>query len=167
MNSIPTYDGCIEQWKINLALSRIRAFGFSRDQWPDLLQCLALAISKVRFDPTKGAKESTVLYVVINNHLISVRRAQAREDRRVTRHRSCADIRSISQLSPLDLQLDVRLAVAELPPLERSVCVGLMQGSTIRQIASDLGFTWNAVRRLVANVRARFAQLGLDGQVGA
>src|ERR1041384_2676485 len=42
-----TYDGCIEQWKVDLAMSRIRAFHFTKDQWPDLMQELSLRI--VRF----------------------------------------------------------------------------------------------------------------------
>jgi hypothetical protein len=166
MNPTLTYDGCLEQWKINLALSRIRAFDFPKDQWPDLLQRLALAIAQFQFDPNNGAKESTALYTLINHQLNSVRRAQMREEQRLARHRSCTVIRSIAQKERTDLQLDVRLAVAALPAMERSVCDGLMRGNTVNQIASDLGYTWHAVRRLMARVQERFSQIGLDEWVG-
>lgn len=166
MNPTLTYDGCIEQWKINLALSRIRAFDFPKDQWPDLLQRLVLAMSQFQFDPNNGAKESTALYTLINHQLNSVRRAQMREEQRLARHRACTVIRSIAQEDRIDLRLDVRLAVAALPALQRSVCIGLLQGDTVNQIAANLGCTWHAVRRVVARIRARFAALGLDAWVG-
>jgi DNA-directed RNA polymerase specialized sigma24 family protein len=166
MNPTLTYDGCIEQWKINLALSRIRAFDFPKDQWPDLLQRLVLAMSQFQFDPNNGAKESTALYTLINHQLNSVRRAQMREEQRLARHRARNIIRSIAQEDHIDLRLDVRLAVAALPAPQRSVCIGLLQGNSVNQIAADLGCTWHAVRRVIDCVRARFSELGLDAWVG-
>lgn len=165
MNQTPNYDGCIEKWKLNLAMSRIRALGFPKDQWPDLLQRLVPAISQFQFDPRNGAKESTALYVLITNQLTTVRRSQVREEQRLARHRANNVIRPIAYEDRIDLRLDVRLTIATLPDLEQSVCVGLMEGGTINQIASELGCTWHTVGRIIGHIRDRFADIGLDGCV--
>lgn len=162
MNTTPSYDGCIDQWKINLAMSRIRAFGFPKDQWPDLLQRLVPAMSHFQFDPNNGAKESTALFALINHQLKTVRRAQAREEQRMARHCVSNIVRPIAYEDRIDLRLDVRLAVTALPAEEQSVCIGLMQGNTVNQIADDLGRTWHAVRRVIDRIETQFLKMGLD-----
>lgn len=138
---------------------------FPSDQWPDLLQRLVPAIAQFQFDPNNGAKESTALFALINHQLTTVRRSQAREEQRLARHRSNLVVRPAACEDHTDLRLDVRLAVAALPALEQSVCVGLMEGGTINQIAVHLGCTWHAVSRIIGRIHDRFADIGLDGWV--
>ena len=169
------YVGCIEQWKVNLALSRIKAFGVPRDQWPDALQQLVIAISKFRFrsDRARGAKESTALYVLINKRLSSIVRAEQRHRDGLARHRDAhgltpanADRHPLLVYEDrLQLRLDVRLATANLSARQQAVCEGLSRDDSVQQIADALGCSWHAVRRLIAGIRAHFKQIGLDGWV--
>ena len=66
------YVGVFEAWKIDLALGRIKAMGFGRSDWPDLMQELAIVMLEFRYDPKKsnGATEQTVFYEVINRNLL-------------------------------------------------------------------------------------------------
>lgn len=163
MTETACYDGVIEQWKINLALSRIRAFGFPSHEWPDLLQKLALHIAEFKFDPDNGAKESTALYALINHQLATMRRSHMREQKYLTRHRN--KIRTQRYEDRADLRLDVQLAIAALPATERAVCVRLLEGDKVNQIATELGCTWHAVRRVIRRIRTRFTNIGLDAWV--
>lgn len=168
------YNGCIEDWKIRLALSRMKAMGLPPNLWPDALQQLAVAITQFRFDPERasGAKESTALCALINHRLTTMLRVEQRERERVARYRESLGLTGrrngeqlIAQDDASELRLDVQMAVAALPTTERDVCARLMRGHTIRRIAADLGCSWRAARRVVEHIRARFEHVGLDGWV--
>jgi len=160
------YDGCLEQWKVNLALARIRAFRVPRDEWPDALQRLVLAMLRFRFDPQRGAKESTALCRLINNRLTSMLRSWHRERDRLARHHAEAEHGGhLVYEDNVALRFDVRLAVAQLPALERIVCAYLMRGDSVRQIAARLGKSWPTVQRIVGHVRRRFEAIGLNAWV--
>jgi DNA-directed RNA polymerase specialized sigma24 family protein len=172
---INRYDGVIEEWKVNLAVARIRAFGFPHDQWPDLLQRLVLAMRRFEFDPEKanGAKESTILCKLIHRCLISRRISQQRRHTRLNRYRATLGVTPANanrhprfverDLTPL--QVDVRLALAGLQPEQRRVCDAILQGNSARQIARDLGCPPHAVRRVIADIRRHFEGIGLDGWI--
>lgn len=169
------YEGCVEPWKFDLALARIRAFRLPKDRWEDSLQQLAVAIVGFRYTPNRanGAKESTALCTLINNQLRFQRRAEQREQARLTRHRDGLGLTPanadrhplLTYEDDVPLRLDVRLATANLPPRQQAVCEGLSRGDSVRQIADALGCSWHAVRRLIAGIRAHFKQIGLDGWV--
>lgn len=169
------YAGVLEKWKVDLAVGRIRAFGFPRDQWDDLMQGLVSCLIDFQFTPDKfnGAKESTALCALVNYHLISIQR---------TSHRKCEGlVRYLDRLGltvanadrhPLfveddrsNMRLDVQLAVSQLSAEQRVVCAGLARGDSIRQIAIDQGCSWRAVQRIVAEIRRHFIEIGLDGWV--
>jgi DNA-directed RNA polymerase specialized sigma24 family protein len=162
------YDGCLDQWKVDLALARIRAFRIPRDEWPDAQQRLALTMLRFQFDPQRGAKESTALCRIINNQLASMLRSRRRAQTRLARHQAQTerDGRLIYEDS-IALRLDVRLVVAELPLLERRVCAALMQGDSVPRIASRLGRSCPTVRRIIARIRRRFKAIDLDAWVGS
>jgi len=156
-----SYEGQVPQWKVNLALGRIRAFGFPRDQWQDVLQEVVIDILKFRFDTTRsnGAKESTALCAVVNNRLKSIMRNGERSRERT---RQYAAATSLLYEDRTELQLDVRSVVASLAPFEQTVCAGLARGDSRHQIALALGCGWYKVDRAVVAVRARFEELGLE-----
>ena len=170
--SVNRYEGYVEQWKVNLALGRIRAFGFPADQWPDLLQNLMPEVAGFQFqaDRAGGRNEAQVFYGLINNRLRSVLRSQQRQQRRIVRHQELLGVSpENADLHPAfaaeertDMQLDIDLSLAALPQQHRSVCQRLMDGDSIAQIARDLNLAWHTVERIIEQVRKQFTKPELD-----
>lgn len=160
------YDGCLEKWKINLALEHMRALHLPRDMWPDMLQRLAIEMLRFRFDPQRGAPEPSALARMIKNQIISVIRSLDRDRDRTEHywHWTNQPGRMVYR-EPFGLRTDVQEAVAQLPERERIVATRLMQGQSRRQIAEHLKCSWEAVNRIVRRIRERFEELGLDGWV--
>jgi len=156
------YAGMVPQWKVNLALSRIKAFGFPKDQWPDILQHLVIEMVDFEFDAASGAKESTALCAVLNNHLMKLVRTEERARARNERHKF--EVPAVCD-EPTALFMDVRSALPALTSRERAVCEGLGRGESVHRIAQDLGCAWRTVDRIVEAVRVKFRRLGLDGWV--
>lgn len=75
------YEGAFEDWKLHLAVSRIEALGFPKREWGELMQELCVLMLEFKYDPehAKGAKEKTVLFAVINRHLLSIMRQRYRD----------------------------------------------------------------------------------------
>ena len=167
------YQGCLDPWKINLALARIKAFGFSRDQWADLLQNLVPEVAGFRFcaERAGGRNEAQILYGLINNRLRSVRRSEQRAQLRMERHSQrlglCSETTEDHALFVTEdhheTQIDVREAVAALPPRERQVCELLMRGSSVREIAQEMGLSWHTVDASIQRIRAQFSEMELNG----
>ena len=158
------YEGCLAEWKIKLAVARMRALGLPQDQWPDALQRLALAMTRFQHDGVNGAKESTALCTLINNQVASMLRRDGRERDRLARYRASLPREHVYE-PQTELRLDVRLALGGLSAPQRRVCAGLMCGDSIARIARDMRCTWHAVKRIIDQVRAHFERIGLDGWV--
>jgi hypothetical protein len=156
-----SYEGEVPQWKVNLALGRIRAFGFPKDDWQDVLQDVVVDIMKFRFDAARanGAKESTALCAVVNNRLMSIMRGRERLRDRTLQHAAAV---SVLYEDRTELELDVRMVVASLAPFAQAVCTGLARGDSRHQIALALGCGWYKVDRAVEAIRARFEELDLE-----
>jgi hypothetical protein len=148
-----SYEGKVPQWKVNLALGRIRAFGFPKDQWQDVLQDVVVDIMKFRFDAARA------LCAVVNNRLMSIMRGRERARERTRQHAAAAPVLYEDRT---ELELDVRSVVASLAPFEQTVCAGLARGDSRHQIALALGCGWYKVDRAVEAIRARFEKLGLE-----
>lgn len=160
------YDGCLEKWKVDLALERMRAYRVPRDEWPDLLQRLVVEMLQFRFDPQRGVQESTALTRLINYQITSIIRSRQRERDRVERYwtRTNQQQRLVYE-ETFGLQVDVRDALTQLSERERVVAARLMQGESRRQIAEHLGCSWRAVDRVICRIHERFESLGLEGWV--
>jgi len=156
-----SYEGKVPQWKVNLALGRIRAFGFPKDEWQDVLQELVVDLMAFRYDPAKanGAKESTALCSVVNNRLMTIVRGRERSRARLRRHGAVVPT-AYEDRTPL--RLDVRTVVASLTPFERAVCAGLARDDSRHQIAQALGRGWHTVDRAIGAIQARFEELGME-----
>jgi RNA polymerase sigma factor (sigma-70 family) len=159
-----TYEGFEEEWQAELALDRIRHFGFQEHEWPDLMQELAMKFRRFTFDAAKsnGAKASTVLRTVADRHLTSYARAKRRDEQNAMKYRQLA----ISEGTPDDevaMEVDVRQQVAALTPKQRAICEGLGRGLSVAAIARQLGCDEASVRRAKRRIRKTFAEAGLKG----
>jgi|WetSurMetagenome_2_1015567.scaffolds.fasta_scaffold20508_3 RNA polymerase sigma factor (sigma-70 family) len=158
-----SYQGFAEQWQAELALARIRRFGFPEHEWPDLLQELAMKVNGFAFDLAKsnGAKASTVLRTVIDRHLTSHARAKRRARQNYMKYRQLR----VTDIAPDDVELrvDVRQVIATLTPRQRAICEGLGRGQSMEVIAKRLGCSLMSVWRSKRWIRKRFEEAGLNG----
>lgn len=170
--SVNRYEGYVEQWKVNLALGRMKAFRFPADQWPDLLQNLMPEMASFHFQVERagGRNEAQILHGLVSNRLRSVLRAQQREQRRVMRHRDLLGVSpenaeshpAFAACDRADMVLDIDMTLANLPERERSICQRLMAGDSMAQIARDLGLGWHRVQACIGRIREQFTKLELD-----
>lgn len=166
------YDGAFEQWMARLALSRIKAMGFPKREWSDLMQDLAVVILEFEYDPThaNGAKEETALYAVINRHLRFMMRSRCRERRRFERHLRRMGVREDGSYLPGTepciendgpLSVDVQRVMSELSRFDRVVAKGLARGLRRGVIARKLGCDWKTVDKARRRIKRRFEVLGI------
>jgi DNA-binding NarL/FixJ family response regulator len=158
------YKGFVEEWQAELALGRIRRFGFPEHERLDLLQELAMKVRQFTFDVAKsnGAKASTVFCAVVDRHLLSRARAKRRAEQNARKYRQL----KVSESAPddeVELCVDVRQLVASLTKEERAVCDGISRGLTMRAIAKQLGCALASVGRAKRRIRKKFAEAGLKG----
>lgn len=168
------YEGAFEAWKARLAVSRIKALGFPKRDWADLMQDLAVAILEFRYDPDhdNGASERTVLYAAINRHLLyRLRRRYSQRDgfRRYLRGLGVHDDGSFVGPEPcceVDYagSSDFQDALDSLSPFDRTVARGLAAGLSKSALARKLGCHWNTVQKAVRRIRRRFESLGLGSE---
>ena len=158
---INDYADLVEPWKVRLIVERAKRFKIPPQQWPDIQQEIILDIMDFRFDPAKsnGAKLSTLLTAVIDNRLKMILRANSRNQNRNGEPRSNVFEDTTA------LELDVRQALASLPPRQKAVCLRLSRGESISRIAQTLGCGRATVRRLRDRLRDQFTDMGLDGWV--
>ena len=157
------YDGVVERWKVDLIATRARRMGFRPDEMPDIQQQIILDVMAFRFDADKsnGAKESTALQALIDNHLKNICRASARYQAHLERFGG--ERLQESDFEPEELAADIRAVLETLPERERVVCIGLANGSSKHELAQHLGCGWHTVDRLIVRICERFAENGLDG----
>lgn len=158
------HQGFPEEWQQELALARIRRFGFPEHERPDLLQELAVKVREFAFDEAKsnGAKEKTVLRTIIDRHLTTRARSKRRAEHSARKFRRCLLRREVSE-DRFELRVDVRQLVETLTARQRAVCEGLGRGESLTDIGEQLGCSISSVRRAVARIRRRFEGAGLKG----
>ncbi|MBI5724305.1 MAG: sigma-70 family RNA polymerase sigma factor [Planctomycetes bacterium] len=163
----------LEQWKLDLALSRIRFYHFPKDDWDDILHELAVDILKFKFDPQRsnGAKESTVIFAMVDKRLKMMMRTRKRERQRMRQYQvNQTDgtdedtFMAVEDSTPMNM--DVRNAMETLTPQQQDVIRRLAGGQSVKQIASHLNCGWHTIDRIIAEVRRRFDAMGLRGWVG-
>ena len=161
------YDGLIEQWKVDLIVTRAQRMGFRWDEVPDLQQRIVVDLLAFRFDSGKsnGAQVATALCTIIDNNLKTVLR---RADRYQSHLGMLARVRPLmTDLAAEECAIDIRLAVADLPWRDRAVCIALAEGYSRHEIAQRLRCGWHTVNRLVLRIRDRFREIDLDCYSGA
>lgn len=168
------YVGVFEAWKIDLALGRIKAMGFGRSDWPDLMQELAIVMLEFRYDPKKsnGATEQTVFYEVINRNLLQQMRTRCRDAARLKRYASEMGVKADGTgeepccylSAPVDM--DVALICKGMSDFDQKVCRGISAGKTRAEIARDLECDWGTVDNAIRRITKHFAGRGMKGWVG-
>jgi len=163
---MPKYDGVIEEWKVDLIVSRAKLLGFRKHELPDAMQEAVLELLRFEYDPDheNRAKESTVLTTVIDNRLRKVRRSAMRYNGHV--ERASYGVSEFSREEVDERGVDVAGIVAGLTQQEQAVCQGLASGMSRRQIAKQLGCGWHTVDRIMARLREHFREVGLGGWIG-
>jgi len=170
------YDGYVQQWKVNLAISRIKAFDFPPDQWPDLLQDLMQIVADFHFKPERanGLTESQILYGSINNRLRSVLRAKLRDQLRTQRYHKHLGLDSekpqtdhphFTTEDHHEIKLEMQMAIATLPPREQQVCQKLMNGLSVHEIAKEMDLCWHTIEVSILKIREQFSKLELDAWI--
>lgn len=166
------YEGAFETWKARLALSRIKAMRFPRNDWPDLMQELAILIIKFKYDPnnSRGAKEETALFAAMNRHLLFLMRGRCRDRKGFEQYlRSLGIHEDGSYLGPepcsqtdIPLDMDLSQALRALTPFERTVARELANGLNRGAIARKLDCDWKTVDKAVRRIRDHIQNLGID-----
>ena len=170
------YANEVERWKVALIVSRARRMGFRDHDLDDVQQQIVPQVKAFAFDAENSnrATESTVLVALIDRQLLLIRRTALRYQKHLDRVRELrGDCEQSSQnhgsscqnedVAPL--RLDVREAVAQLPPRERLICRALADGRSIEEIARRLQCSWHTIQRRIACIRERFQSIGLDGWI--
>lgn len=168
------YAGVFEAWKIDLALGRIKAMGFGKSDWPDLMQDLAIVMLDFRYDPEKsnGATEQTAIYGVINRSLLHRMRTRCRDAAKLKRYAREMGVRADGTgeepcyhlSTPVDM--DVALVCKEMSDFDQQVCRGLSADKTRAEIARELECDWGTVANAIRRIKKHFEARGLKGWVG-
>lgn len=168
------YEGAFEQWKVTLALSRIKALGFPERDWPDLMQDLAVVILEFQYDPNhdKGASEQTVLYAVISLYLLHRMRDLYRHRERFAEYLHSLGVRDDGSYVGPDpcietdygLGPDVEHALSGLSRFDRAVAAGLAAGMSKAALARKLDCEWNTIQKATLRIGKCFGQFGLNGE---
>ncbi len=166
MQTTLDYDGMVEDWKVELVVSRARRMGFREDELEDVQQEVVLDVARFRYNASRsnGATEKTALTALIDNRLNTLMRTERRYQSHVEQ---CASERreSYDPHPQADRIIDTASAVASLLPAERRVCQLLSEGASRHAIARTLGCGWHTVNGMVREIREKFKALGLDASV--
>jgi DNA-directed RNA polymerase specialized sigma24 family protein len=165
------YGGLVAPWKVTLIASRARRLGFRGHELEDVQQKIILDVAGFQFDPARsnGAAEITPLTRLIDNRLLTLRRAALREKNRFERLGrdlgvSDGNAAADSGYDSLGTRTAVQAILADLSPEEQTVCLALGEGQNINEIAQTLGCGWYTVSRRITRIRRRFRAVGLDGR---
>jgi len=169
------YEGAFEAWKARMALARIAAMRFPRNDWPDLMQELAILIIQFEYDPNHaaGAKEQTALFAAMNRHLLFLMRGRCRARKAFEQYlRSLGIHEDGSYVGPdpsfeidIPLSMDVTRALEGLSRFDQTVARGLAAGMNRRAIARELDCDWKTVNKAVQRIAKHFHDLGIDTEV--
>ncbi len=165
-----SYRNVVPTWQAELVVRRARRMGFRTGELADLQQRIVPHLAAFQFDATRanGAAPRTALVALIDQQLKAVARASARYRRHLQRwHQVTPRCQLVVSGDNMALTFDVQQALSMLPARERAVCDALATGASLADIAAQLHCSWHVVRRLVRNIRARFAALGLGDWIGA
>ena len=162
-DAMPKYDGVLEPWKVDLIIARAKCMGFRKDELPDLMQDLALILSRFEYDPDRadGAKEGTAVQAVVDNHLLFARRTAERYQAAVEAGAPRSE--PMCDAEDDELAYDVQEILETLPEQERLICLGLAEGRSKDELAAQLGCSWHTVHKAVRRMASHFRELGLEG----
>ena len=164
---INTYGDLLPAWKHKLIIQRALARGVPPEDLAEVQQEVILAVLGYQHDPSKGATEKSVLYVVIDRQISLYQRAHAR---RLNLHERYRDAQEALHANPIaaneqaarDLREDVHAVLSTLPAKDRQICDGLADGYPVSALLIRLGINRYEMERTVGRIRDRFRKAGLD-----
>ncbi len=166
------YAGVLEEWRIDLAVGRMRAMGVPQSDWPDRMQELAMALREFEYDPDRanGATEETVCYEVITRTLRRALRTQVREAGRYQRYLAARGVGEGGTCeephyyldAPVDL--DIQQVMAGLSRLDRRAMELLLDGCSRSAVAEALDCQWGTADRARERIRRALRQAGYGGE---
>lgn len=164
---INTYGDLLPAWKHKLIIQRALARGVPPEDLAEVQQEVILAVLGYQHDPSKGASEKSVLYVVIDRQISLFQRTHARriglqERYRAEQEASNSDSVTTNGQAARDLREDLHAVISTLPPTERQICTGLADGAPVSALVNRLGISRYEMDRLVGRIRDRFRAAGLD-----
>jgi len=166
---ILSYGDLVEQWKVDLIVQRAKYFGIPEHDWPDIQQHIILDILNFKYDPQHelGAEERTVLTSLIDNKIIDLLRKQTIQDEHFQELLEAFGLtypreEALAYSENKALCYDIQDAMTHLSGNEKAVCIGLMAGCSIRQIAQKLHCRRESIRHMIQNIRRIFKELGVD-----
>ena len=166
------YGSLFEEWKIDLALSRIVEMGFPQSDWPDLMQELAVVMVDFEYEPdhADGATEKTVLYSVITLELQTLQRSHCRRLARQERYAIKAGPDDETVVPPFSSthmpdENDIQPVLETLGEYDLAICRWLARGLNVNQVADKIDCDWHTVKKAVGRIAKHFRSHGIDGWV--
>ena len=165
---ILNYGDLVESWKIECVVKRSRHYGLSVNDLPDIQQSLILHILNFKYDPgnAAGAEEKTALIAIIDKKIIDWLRKQdasrrAHHEYMLRRGYTYPDDDSFSYSENYLQRCDLALVINQLSEREKAVCVGILQGLSMAQIACRIRCRPQSVRHMICNIQRIFKAKGL------
>ena len=159
------YVGGMDEWRIKLAIARMRRFRVPQNSWEDTMQELAIVIHEFRFEPDKAhaASERTILCRALDNRIRMLARGNARRLAMLDRlGHMVQQVEDTRRPDDVAAESEVRQLVAGLTPQQQDICQALMNGESVYGIARRTGKHYETVCRHVRRIRQAFADRGLD-----
>lgn len=169
------YEGVVSTNVVKMIRRITEKLGISQDDQSDAEQTVILEVLQFEFDPEKsnGGSEETVLYSLALNTLKSFVRAKARHAQKLENYSVFfpIDPDSGEYIPPQEgtkfLDIDVRIALAQLPPAKQELCHRLMNGEQRKDICEKYGLSKRALSEVIDEIREAFWEVGLaDGLEG-
>ena len=160
--------------KLNLIKTRARLMGFRRHDLEDAVQEVMLSVLEFVYDFEKsnGATEATALTTVIDRKLIDLKRSKRcyaglldrATEQLAADHQGYFDGPCLNDQSGEEriASAEVEAVIAQMDAEMQQVCRLLMAGMLTRGIARRLKMGWNRADELVAAIRERFEEAGLN-----
>ena len=160
--------------KLNLIKSRARLRGFRRHDLEDAVQEIAMVVLRFKYDAEKsnGATESTALITVIDRRLQLLKRTKRRyaglidhaTEQLASDHQGYFDGPCVNDHTGEErvASAEVEAVIAQMEEEMQQVCRLLMAGMQTRGIARRLKMAWYRADELVAAIRERFEEAGLN-----
>lgn len=162
------YTNVMDDWQVRLIKSRARRVGFNSHDSEDVSQQIAVETAAFTFDPARasGAAPEAVLATIVKRHVQCAARGRSRYRKRMEHFKeSCRAVPT--GIEPKhEMELDVRMAVEQLPPEMQRVCAMLAEGESIASVAEALGCGWHTAERMITRICDRFEKMGLNEWLG-
>jgi RNA polymerase sigma factor (sigma-70 family) len=146
--------------RVRSAAAVARERGLDReDLEQEALVCLWRAIA--RFDTTRGSIRTFVEHVVANRIASLVRSSRSHRAQRFSKESFQNMPGTVAPYELVDLRMDTRRIIGELPVFDRAVALRLTEHSVV-ETSRRLNVSRAAVYRAIARLRVAFLEVGLS-----